>query len=1500
MFGRIVKSTGIDTAVTSYSYNARNDLVGILDAEEKSTTYEYDGAGNLIKTTEPGEAVYQYVYDKLNRLAKKVNPLGAETLYAYNKDSSLTGKTDGNGVRTGYVYDALQRPVAYIDGNGGETSYVYDALDRVLSITTPEGNKESYTYDKAGRMRSVTDPNGLTTSYGYDLMDNLVKEVSPLGAETSYTYDKHDIVTGRTDAKGNTTAYEVDLNGLVKSLTNPDGGVYSYRYDRVHRLTGITTPLGLEKTFTYDTRGNIVKSADTLGRKESYTYDIMHRVQTAENALGGVSTYTYDVRGNMAGYTDALGYTTQYTWNLIDDLISATDPEGKIMAVGYDKEGHITSVNKPGERITGYAYDNNYNLTGITDPKGYLYQRSYDKDDRLIGTKNPLSETEKYTYDAGSRLTAFTDRMKLTEHYTWGGHNNLTSKTATGGEKTNYGYDILGNLIYVQDPMGEKTKYTYDSMRNLTGVTDAVGRKTVYTYDLEQNLTSITDASGRTEKLTYDAGSRRTSYTMNGGNSIRYDYDALNDLVEKTYRDENGEVQDAVGNTVSKENPTGVLYGYDLLGQRISMMDTSGDSVYTYDGLGRITSVTTYRKPAEAGADTADKEDGETIRYEYDGCDQLAAIVYADGTRVSYAYDKNDNLTAVTGRNGKTTTYVYDAINRVTEIHRPNGISTYNTYNARDQIVSLKNTCDECGWVVSQYDYTYDDNGYIAAEKAVESLYDYAWDDKHNGRHEDGRHDDKMPHGTKHNGKHDKDSEYRFQLVETDREFTYDENGRLLSSKEQEENSGLTTYDYTYDKVGNRLSYVKRTQTTKHPDKTDIAESAFYQYNDSNQLISAKLFDGKKNTIVDYTYDENGNLTSEIGKYGTDQVETYYDYTVENRLQAVYDADRLLMAAAYDGDGNRVFQLNYNLHTDEDWKDNSGNGNGNNKDNAGSGNNGNGNSSSGNNGNNGNSGNSGNGNGNSGNNGNIGNSGNGKGEGNTGNNGNSGNGNGNGNGNNKENSKSEGTDDAGYGNATNAEEHNSQNQSGILFPVAEEISRTETDLIAMIKTTGKNKDYELIEYILNVNTQYTQVLMELNENGAMDAAYTYGVSRLTEDRFTGESNFYLYDPAGNVAGITDQDGYLWQSYRYDAFGNATFGSPQYDNEYTFNAESYNPNIQSQYLRARYYDMVKGNFLTEDSYLGDIRNPLTLNRYSYCIGNPLFYDDPSGYAPRTPSSNPASPYNRIDFEARDIAWKEVWKEVKSGLKNFSAGMTAGQMEIEYGIDPVVEYIDSKIYIFWTGSYNGKSVSKEDIEYFITQQYENVDVKATSYAVGKGVSETIYYVQVLSMVSSACSMSGAGTTGAPSGDMMIAGVGGEVYIVDGTMSMPIYMDSGSTFTFFKEDSEKTEERSDSEERVYKANDGKHKGSAQGDISADPFWNNQAAGQESLNNAYSSKSTKQLYNVYNNELVKFQPDNAGTWHAYEVINPAEEVPTDVLRNMKSDGLITNSQYNKWIKGK
>ncbi len=165
---------------------------------------------------------------------------------------------------------------------------------------------------------------------------------------------------------------------------------------------------------------------------------------------------------------------------------------------------------------------------------------------------------------------------------------------------------------------------------------------------------------------------------------------------------------------------------------------------------------------------------------------------------------------------------------------------------------------------------------------------------------------------------------------------------------------------------------------------------------------------------------------------------------------------------------------------------------------------------------------------------------------------------------------------------------------------------------------SREKNYELIEYINDVNREYAEVLVEQNINGALDTAYVYGASngtgsdRLSLDRFDGSTGYYLYDSRGSVTGITNEEGQIYQSYRYSVFGEITFGEPQYENEYTYNGESYNPNIRSQYLRARYYCVVTADFLTEDSYLGSITEPLTLNRYNYCVGSPLNYVDPSGF------------------------------------------------------------------------------------------------------------------------------------------------------------------------------------------------------------------------------------------------------------------------------------------------
>jgi RHS repeat-associated protein len=49
-----------------------------------------------------------------------------------------------------------------------------------------------------------------------------------------------------------------------------------------------------------------------------------------------------------------------------------------------------------------------------------------------------------------------------------------------------------------------------------------------------------------------------------------------------------------------------------------------------------------------------------------------------------------------------------------------------------------------------------------------------------------------------------------------------------------------------------------------------------------------------------------------------------------------------------------------------------------------------------------------------------------------------------------------------------------------------------------------------------------------------------------------------------------------------------------------------------YYGARYYDPAIGRFISSDTIVQNPANPQTLNRYSYCLNNPLKYIDPSGH------------------------------------------------------------------------------------------------------------------------------------------------------------------------------------------------------------------------------------------------------------------------------------------------
>ena len=308
------------------------------------------------------------------------------------------------------------------------------------------------------------------------------------------------------------------------------------------------------------------------------------------------------------------------------------------------------------------------------------------------------------------------------------------------------------------------------------------------------------------------------------------------------------------------------------------MKDQTGKSSYEYDALGRITKVTSGSK--------------KDVSYVYDDADNLQAIVYPDGTKVSYEYDLNDNLVKLTDRNGKVTTYKHDALNRVTEVIRSNGTKTEVSYDAEDHITKIVNTCGSCGKVISTYEYKYNDQGYVVGETATEleagTRKTPSWEDWYNW-------------GDTQNETDKADCEHQEKEIQTTRTYEYDDNWELTRCTEKAEGGKKTVHNYTYDKIGNRTSYEKI--------EDGVSKAKYnYKYNDSNQLIkrtNAKIWGDPGTT---YSYDKDGNLIQECDKTNSADPVTY-EYTAENRLAVVKQGGTVLMAAMYDGDNNRVFEL---------------------------------------------------------------------------------------------------------------------------------------------------------------------------------------------------------------------------------------------------------------------------------------------------------------------------------------------------------------------------------------------------------------------------------------------------------------------------------------------------------------------------------------------------------------------------------------------------------------
>jgi RHS repeat-associated protein len=135
-------------------------------------------------------------------------------------------------------------------------------------------------------------------------------------------------------------------------------------------------------------------------------------------------------------------------------------------------------------------------------------------------------------------------------------------------------------------------------------------------------------------------------------------------------------------------------------------------------------------------------------------------------------------------------------------------------------------------------------------------------------------------------------------------------------------------------------------------------------------------------------------------------------------------------------------------------------------------------------------------------------------------------------------------------------------------------------------------------------------ILELDDQNNQVATNTYGLSIIK--RTTDKEGYYLYNGHGDVKKIVDNTNNILNSYVYDEFGKILQENETFNNPYKYAGYYYDKETKTYYLQARYYDPEIQRFISEDTYRGNIDDPLSLNLYTYCSNNPMIYTDPSGH------------------------------------------------------------------------------------------------------------------------------------------------------------------------------------------------------------------------------------------------------------------------------------------------
>jgi YD repeat-containing protein len=854
-------------ATTSFTYNARNELKTVTDAEGFTETYILNAFGERIEfrnklyngTTVTG--VTAYAYNKRGLLVSETLPVTTKT--------SLGGSIS---VINSFAYDARGNRTQTVEAAGAAeartTNYAYDKLDRVVTTThdpvtvvlpylvssTNTPVVETTVYDTRGNVIETVDA-GLAHSYFYyDHMGRVIAEVSAVGGLTRYEYDKNG---NRTSAR----AYEAPVS-LPPGSTAPTGTgtprETRYEYDASNRLTR-TKMIGLKTgeyvgttwsvttgdvfvTLEYDAAGNVIHQEDGRGNDVYTWYDKLGRKVAQVDAENYLTTWELDSEGNAKSETRFATRLSSFTVPTPADPGSkpsvSSNVNDRITEFKYDRNGRRTE-----EKRLGVAYTTVNGTTGSwSDLTGgaSVMKYTYNGLGQVL-TKEVNTELSTYEYDHIGRLTletgtGFTDYLGTT----------VTPRTA-------YAYDGLNNVLSTRVQAGATANDTND-------------RITTYTYGAGGRLATVTDAAGFVHNFGYDAAGRvvRDSFTraLGSGGSVTEAQITLYDIAGRAVTQTNARLD---GSTWVYTDAGSVAYdavrlAYNVFGDIIGRGLTAGpgatavfQETFSYDNGGRL-----WKSNEGDGVlrfHVYDKAGNRTLTLASAGMD-LASLQYDDSTD------------GITNFNGYT-----DAVGASGDTSYINTITTIAVFDKRGQQIKSLEPDRQTG--AEDYAFITRANAYNAFGEVVTET-------------------DALGHDTT---------------------YTYNTMGRMLTKVSPQvsvtaENGTVSsihpTETYGYDLVGRLVSVIDANGGRTRR----LLLAGTGQEKDSDALVLKEFhadFDGTNGSIVT-KYDVFGDARRVINEVGSTRS---YDYDKMARLtEQTGPGAALVDHYSYDGLGQRIGHWN--------------------------------------------------------------------------------------------------------------------------------------------------------------------------------------------------------------------------------------------------------------------------------------------------------------------------------------------------------------------------------------------------------------------------------------------------------------------------------------------------------------------------------------------------------------------------------------------------------------